>query len=162
MTIVARSSVGVLVVRERDVKIGNERLSFRRMQEWLAETRKRITRGIERRCFDMTVATDARYGSFTRKELLAVTTETRRMLGKLGDIGKRSVALAHFLPVLRRKLVTGIAREFFFTHVRRVSEGAIGRLGGRIACRRTPARLRTSLRFDAAGRYTSTAVGGRH
>jgi len=54
----------------------------------------------------MTVGTDLRNRSSARKELLTVTIQTGCMFGKFGYIGKSSVALSNFLPILRGKLVT--------------------------------------------------------
>ena len=105
------AAVLVFVVWESDFEIGNKLSSPRRRPKRCAKTRKRKTRRISRARFDVTVRADARRRSFTRKELLAVTGNTRLVLGKLGDIGKSVALLAHGFPVWRGKFMTGLTFE---------------------------------------------------
>ena len=103
----------MLVVRKKHVEVRHEVSPFGRNQKWLAQTRKRKTRSVARAGFDVAIGTDARRGSFTRKELRTMTTDARLVTGKLGNVGK-GLVLANSLPVRRGKLVTGPAFEFVF------------------------------------------------
>ncbi len=47
------------------------------------------------------------------------------MFGKIADVGKGGVALAHFLPILRRNLVTGVAGELLRQNVSTVRESRV-------------------------------------
>src|SRR5205807_3428485 len=68
-------------------------------------------RGIARTDRDVTVRTNGRRRAFARKELFAVTIQTRRVLWEIRDVGKCRVSFTHFLPILRRDLMTGIAGQ---------------------------------------------------
>ena len=104
--------IRMFVVREVDAKLGD------RIERRFTETRKRASRSIEWSDFDVTVRTDPRRRSLTREELLSMTIQTRRMLGKLGHIRKGRVTFADLLPVFGGKLVTRVTREFLFSNVR--------------------------------------------
>jgi hypothetical protein len=101
----------VFVVREVDAKLGD------RIERRFTETRKRASSSIEWSDFDVTVRTDPRRRSLTREELLSMTIQTRRMLGKLGDVRKGRVAFANLFPVFGGKLMTRVTREFLFADV---------------------------------------------
>src|SRR6185369_10014943 len=103
--------IRVFVVWEVDSKLGD------RIERRFTETRKRASSSIEWSDFDVTVRTDPRRRSLTREELLSMTIQTRRMLGKLGDIRKGRVAFANLFPVFAGKLMTRVAREFLFADV---------------------------------------------
>ena len=105
MAISARS-IGVLLVREEHPKLRNEVTRFCRGKKSLANTRKLITRRLDRRRFHMAIGTNLRRRSLTREELLAVTTQARLMLRVFSHIRKSVIALAHVLPILRGKRVT--------------------------------------------------------
>ena len=105
------AAVLVFVVWKGDSEIRNKVSSPGRRPKRCAKTRKRKARRISRACFDVTIRTDARRRTFTRKELLPVTRDARLVLGKLGDIRKRVALLAHGFPVVRRKFMTGLAFE---------------------------------------------------
>jgi len=76
----------------------------------LTKSRKQMSSGVVRRCFDVAVGADLRSRPFAREELLAMTTQARLMFGKLSHIRKR-LGLARLFPVLRRKCVTRTARR---------------------------------------------------
>ena len=109
--------IGVFVVREQNAKLRNKIDRPCSREKRFTQTRKRIARCLDRRCFHVTVGTDLRNRTLTREELLPMAIQTRRVFGKLGHIGKRSIAFANFLPVPRGKLVTRGAREFLFSDV---------------------------------------------
>ena len=88
----------------------------------VAQTRKQESHGIAWRYRDVAIRTNSWRRSLPREELLPVAIETRRMLRKLGHIGKSSFAFANFLPVSRRKLVARITREFLVVHMGSVSK----------------------------------------
>ena len=88
----------------------------------VAETRKRATRCVERRCFDVAVGANLWAPSLPREELLTMAVQAGGVFGKLRNIRKRVVAFPNFLPVLCRKLVTCAACKFFFPDVSGVSK----------------------------------------
>jgi hypothetical protein len=98
--------IGVFVVLEEDPKLGNKLGSFHGSEKRLTKTRKRESRGVAWRCFHVTVRTDPRDRSFAREELSSMTVQASCVFGKLGDVGKRSVAFTNLLPVFSRELVT--------------------------------------------------------
>src|SRR5262245_33726666 len=69
--------------------------------------RKWVSRRVERRSFDVAIGTDLRNRSLACEELLAMTTQTRRVFRKVGDI-------------FANAFVTRNTREFFFSDVSRV------------------------------------------
>lgn len=93
-----------------------------------------MARRVDRRSLDVAVRADLRHGSLAREELLSMTIQAGCMFGELGYIGKRSVAFANFLPVLRWNFVTCTTREFLIRNVSGVRETGV-----------INARLRTSL-----------------
>ena len=83
----------------------------------VAETRKQESHGIAWRYCDVAIRTNLWRRSLAREKLLPVAIETRRMLRKLGHIGKSSLAFANFFPVGSGKLVARIACQFLFGDV---------------------------------------------
>ena len=104
--------INVFVVRKSHAEFRNELSSFQFRIGNVAEAGKKPASGIARAYCDVTVRANGRRRPLARKELLPVAIQTRRVLGKIGDVGKGRVALAYFLPILCRNLVTGIASEF--------------------------------------------------
>lgn len=103
--------VDVFVMREADTELGHEIAPLKLWIGYIAETRKQPSRGVARRDCDMAVRTNCRRGTLAGKELLAMTIQTGRVFGKIGNVRKRSVALAKFLPVFRRNFMTRVASE---------------------------------------------------
>jgi hypothetical protein len=105
---------------KQNLELGNEiRI---RSQEWLAQARKRMPRGISWSDGDVAVRTDHWSGPLARKELRAVAIETCLVFRKVRHIGKRVVALANFLPVFRRKFVARITRKLLLLNMRAVGK----------------------------------------
>lgn len=113
----------------------------------VAQTRKQKSRGIARCYCNVAIGADARRGPLARKELLPMTIQTRRMIGKLGHIRKSSIAFAHFLPVGGGEFVTGITGELFLRHVSDMRKLRVVNPRLRTAPGRTPARLRVCWAF---------------
>src|ERR1041385_2188974 len=89
-----------------------------------------------------------------------MTTQTSRVLGKVGDIGKRLIAFTKLFVVLRRNFVTRTANELLRDDVSRVRELCVidfWRSGA------TPATTRTKLPITAIERSATSAMecGGR-
>ena len=94
---------------ETDTEFRNEISSVEFWISIVAKTGEQPAAGVFGAVLDVAVRTNNRRGSFAGKELFAMTIQAGSVLGEISDIRKRSVAFAHFLPVLSRKLVTGIA-----------------------------------------------------
>jgi len=109
---VETDDINVFVVRKADAEFRNKLTSFEFSIANVAETGKKPASGIARAYRDVTVRTNGRRRPLARKELRAVAIQTRRMLGKIGDVWKGRVARPYFLPILCRNLVAGVASEF--------------------------------------------------
>ena len=96
-----------------------------------------MTRRVVWRCFHVAVGANLWSGSLTREELLPVAAQTGCVFGKLSDVRKRGILLAHLLPVFARDTVTSIAREFLFRDVCGVRKSCEidARLGASLALR---------------------------
>ena len=77
-----------------------------------------------------------------------MTIETRRVLGKLGDIRKSRIAFTNFLPIRRWKLMTRITCELLIRDMSDVRKLRIVAARLRFTGCRTPARLRVGFSFD--------------
>lgn len=97
--------VEVLVVRETDAEFRNECPALLQRIVNVAETGKQPAAGVFRTVVDVTVRANRRRGSFTRKELFAMTGQTGGMLGKITDVRKGGVAFTYFFPILRGNFV---------------------------------------------------------
>src|ERR1051326_112981 len=99
----------MLVMGKANAEFRNK---FSALQFWIrdiAETWKQPTRGVFRSDCDVAVRTNDWRGAFAREELRAMTIQTRRVFGKIGDVLKSRVGFAHDVPILRRNFMTGIA-----------------------------------------------------
>ena len=83
----------------------------------VAQTRKQESHSVARRNRDVAIRTDLWRGPLAREELLPVAIETRSVLGKLGHVGKSSVAFANFFPIGGGNFVARITRQLFFRDV---------------------------------------------
>jgi hypothetical protein len=154
----ATDNVYVLIMGKQNFELGNEIRPC--SQEWLAETRKRMPRGISWRNSDVAVGTDRRRGSLPRKELRAVAIETCLVFRKVRHICKRIVALANFFPVFRGKLVARITRKFLILNMRAVGKLCIVNPRLRrllLARRRATTRLRGNCPVERVGGTAETA-----
>ena len=115
-------------MRKEDAKLGNKIDRLRCREKRFAQTRKRVTRSIDRRGLHVTVRTDPGSRSLAREELLSMAVQTRRMFGKLSHI-RKSVAFADFFPVPGGKLVTRVTREFLFSNVSGMRKAGVLRAG---------------------------------
>jgi len=141
MAIVTGSGVLVFGVREKHAELGNKACGLCGREKRFAKTRKRISSRVLRRSFHVAVGTDARRGSLAREKLLPMTIKTARVLGKLGDIRKRGVALTNVLPVGGGKLVTRAACQLLASDVGRMRKAGVVRARGRWAPAGAPLRL---------------------
>jgi hypothetical protein len=113
----------VLLMRKVDRKLGDV-LSLNLAGTCnVTKTRKQKTRRIARRHFDVAIRADSRRWSLPRKELPAMAIETTLVFGKLRDIRKRCISLAHVFPVGGGKFMARVARRF-----RRINVSAMGEL----------------------------------
>ena len=108
---VEANHVQMLVMRKADAEFRDKLAPFPRRIDNVTQTRKQPATGVARTYRNMAVRTNKGRRSLARKELLPVTTQTGGVFGKISYIGKGSIALAHFLPILRRNLMTGITSE---------------------------------------------------
>src|SRR5262245_61860739 len=99
--LIASNDLLVLVVRKEHAKFAVARSTFTKRRKWMADL-------IARRDCNVTVRADLRRRTLARKELRAVTLETRIVTGKLSHIRKGSIALTHVFPVLSGKLVAAV------------------------------------------------------
>lgn len=109
-------------MRKADAEFRNNLAPLPRRIGYVGEARKKIAARIARRDADVAVRANPRRGSFASKELLAMTIQTGRMLGKIRHVGKRSLGFPRLLPVLRRKRVARAARQLLFLDVSAMRE----------------------------------------
>jgi len=93
-------------MRKGDAEFGDKISAFKLWVSKVTETGKQPTCRIARRYRDVTVRADRRRRPFARKKLLAMTTQTTRVLRKIRDVGEGRVAFANILPVLRGNRMT--------------------------------------------------------
>lgn len=104
--------INVLIMRKADTEFGHELSALEFWIYNIAQTGKEPARGVSRRHRDMAIRADQRRRPFACKELRAMTAQAGRMFRKICYVCEGRITLAHILPILRRDLVTGIAREF--------------------------------------------------
>src|SRR6185437_7794737 len=103
--------VDVFVMRKAHAEFRNKLASLQFWIYQITQAGEKPTRSIARCDGNMAVRADCRGRPLTGKELRAMTLKTTGMFRKLRHIGKRGVALAHEIPVLRRHPMTRVARE---------------------------------------------------
>lgn len=114
----------------------------------VSQARKQESHSVARCYCNVAVGADGWRRPFARKELLAVTIQARRMLGKFGDVLESSVTFTHFLPVGSGKLVACIASQLLFRDVSRMGEFGVVYAGSLRCPRRGATRLCALLRFN--------------
>ena len=112
----------VLVVGKAHDKFRDEVTTFPHRLGNVTKTGKKKARRVTRADGDVAVGTNQWRRTLARKELLAMTSQTRSVFGKFSDVGKRRLALADVFPILRGKLVAGVAYELFHLYVRTVGK----------------------------------------
>ena len=113
----AANHIHMLIVREVHRELGDEVTALPGRIRNIAEAWKEKTGRVARANVDMTVRADQWSRPFPGKELLAMTTQTGRVFGKFGHIGERNIRFTYVLPILSRKLVAGIARQFLLLNM---------------------------------------------
>jgi len=103
---VKTDDIDVLVVRKSYAKFRNKGSALKFWIGDVAQAGKQPATRVTRAVRDVTVRANRRRGSFTRKELLAMTIQTGSVLGKVADVRKGRVTLANFFPILCGDLVT--------------------------------------------------------
>jgi hypothetical protein len=106
------------LVWKMNSKLADSIPSWPRSVSHVSETRKQESQSIARRYCNVAIRADCGCWSFTRKELLPVTIQTRRMCGELSNIRESSIALANFVRVCSWKFVACIARQLLVCDVR--------------------------------------------
>ena len=112
----------MLIVWKVHYELGDKVAALLRRIRNVAEAGKQETGSVARAIVDMTVRADRWGRPLARKELFAMTIQTRRVLRKLGHIREGRISLAYFLPITGWELVTGIAGQLLLLNVSRVPE----------------------------------------
>ena len=86
-------------MRKGNAEFGYERSAFELWVVKVPETREKPARRIARRYRDMTIRADRRRRPLAGKKLYAMTTQARRVFGKIRDVREGRITFAHILPV---------------------------------------------------------------
>ena len=100
--------VDVFVMRKAHAEFRNKLASLQFWIYQITQAGEKPTRSIARCNGDVAICTDSGSRPLAREELLPMTIETRRVLGKLRDIRKSRIAFTNFLPIRRWEFMAGI------------------------------------------------------